>query len=683
MANIGYNSNQEYLDDSIKMVKMLIDYYEENFLSDVEIKQSREFIEEEFLLSNLFISYRMKNTKEKIFLPAYHIKTRFNFNNLEWVCFLISFLFKTDYLYKQTLIKCSGLNKESTLNYETVLKIFYFTEDINTVDDIYNKLVNLKFKMESLCFSKGSMEIDENIFNFLISGEKKIEVNGVEVYIPDIDSFGTLPIRERIAKKIFEISKLRPKDKQFCFFLHGEDGIGKKTLAKRASELMVKGTIIIDLKFYCSLRNDVFYKLIYSPLREALIIDGSICLDHFEVFSEMTPQKYEYLEFLMENIPKFSRDIFILSNNNFSKIPASKSIMVINIPIEKLSYKENFLIWQSYLKKLGDIIKVSSREIANKFHFTPLGVASTANSLKSLWYWKGCKQLKAKDLYKCAYENSISKISNKSTLIKAKYTWDELVLDEKEKDMIRRACNQVKYRHIVYDEWGMDSRVLYGRGLSLLFAGPPGTGKTMAAQVVANELGLEIYKADLSQIVSKYIGETEKNLNELFNEAKKSNVILFFDETDAILGKRTQVKDAHDKNANLETSFLLQKMEEYDGITIMTTNYLENIDRAFFRRISYVVHFAFPNEFAREKIWRNMFPPKVPLSPDIDFKYLAKNFEISGGNIKNAAVNAAFMAANGSGQIKMEEIIKALVDELKKQGKNPIKEDLGEYSYLY
>ena len=141
----------------------------------------------------------------------------------------------------------------------------------------------------------------------------------------------------------------------------------------------------------------------------------------------------------------------------------------------------------------------------------------------------------------------------------------------------------------------------------------------MAAQVVANELGLEIYKVDLSKVISKYIGESEKNLGEVFDSAKKSNVILLFDETDALFGKRTEVKDSHDKNANVETSYLLQKMEEYDGITIMTTNFIENIDKAFFRRISYVVHFTFPDATARKEIWLKMYPKEMPISKDVDF----------------------------------------------------------------
>ena len=167
----------------------------------------------------------------------------------------------------------------------------------------------------------------------------------------------------------------------------------------------------------------------------------------------------------------------------------------------------------------------------------------------------------------------------------------------------------------------------------------------------------------------------------MFNEAKKSNVILFFDETDAILGKRTEVKDAHDKNANLETAYLLQKMEEYDGITVMTTNYKENIDSAFFRRISYVIHFTFPDARARREIWRGIFPADTPLG-EVDFEYLANQFEITGGSIKNIALVASFMAARNGEAVGMGHIVRAVKYEMAKQGKIMLREDYGEYGYL-
>lgn len=178
--------------------------------------------------------------------------------------------------------------------------------------------------------------------------------------------------------------------------------------------------------------------------------------------------------------------------------------------------------------------------------------------------------------------------------------------------MMVYAVNHIKYKNKVNGEWGFDKKLPYGKGLSVLFYGPPGTGKTMAAQVIANELGLELYKVDLSQMVSKYIGETEKNLSELFNEAQYSNAILFFDEADALFSKRTEVSDSKDKYSNVETSYLLQKIEEYEGIAILASNYLVNFDDAFKRRIKFIINFQMPGPEMRYKLWRKMFPKEAP-----------------------------------------------------------------------
>jgi SpoVK/Ycf46/Vps4 family AAA+-type ATPase len=199
--------------------------------------------------------------------------------------------------------------------------------------------------------------------------------------------------------------------------------------------------------------------------------------------------------------------------------------------------------------------------------------------------------------------------------------------------------------------------------------GEPGTGKTMAAEVIAAELGLDLYKIDLSGIISKYIGETEKNLEQIFNEAQSSNAILFFDEADAIFGKRSEVKDAHDRYANIEVSYLLQRMEAYDGITILATNLRANLDDAFTRRLQFVVDFPFPEEVYRLRIWQTLFPPGVPRTANLDLPLLARRFKLAGGNIRNVIVSAAYLAAADGGQVTMSHMLHGLRRELQKMGR--------------
>lgn len=204
----------------------------------------------------------------------------------------------------------------------------------------------------------------------------------------------------------------------------------------------------------------------------------------------------------------------------------------------------------------------------------------------------------------------------------------------------------------------------------------------MAAQILAQELNLDLYKIDLSSVVSKYIGETEKNLNRIFYEAESSNAILFFDEADALFGKRSEVKDAHDRYANIEVAYLLQKMEEYEGICILATNLRKNIDDAFARRMHHTVEFPFPDEGYRERIWQAMFPAEAPLAQDVDFSFLARQFELSGGNIRNVALAAAFMAAENAGEIQMDDVILATARELQKMNILPTRTEFRKYYEL-
>jgi len=202
--------------------------------------------------------------------------------------------------------------------------------------------------------------------------------------------------------------------------------------------------------------------------------------------------------------------------------------------------------------------------------------------------------------------------------IRPRYGWADLVLPEDRIAVLGEICAQIRHHERVFDGWGFGRRIAHGRGLSALFSGPSGTGKTLAAEVIAGQAGLDLYKVDLAGVVSKYIGETERNLARIFSEAHNSNAILFFDEADALFGKRSEVTDAHDRYANIETSYLLQRMEDYDGVVVLATNLRQNLDEAFTRRIRFLVDFPFPSESSRRQIWQSHLPPEAPLAPDID-----------------------------------------------------------------
>ncbi len=247
------------------------------------------------------------------------------------------------------------------------------------------------------------------------------------------------------------------------------------------------------------------------------------------------------------------------------------------------------------------------------------------------------------------------------------FTWRDLVAAPDLLAQLLEIAEQVMRRYQVYEEWGYGPSLTRGRGVTALFSGPSGVGKTMAAEVLARHLDLALYRIDLSSVVNKYIGETEKNIRRVFDAAERSGAILFFDEADALFGKRTEVRDSHDRFANIEIDYLLQRMESYHGLAILATNRRSSLDRAFLRRLRFVVEFPFPDADARRRIWQKVFPATAPLA-GIDYERLGR-LEIPGGNIRNIAINAAFLAAADGGVITMQHILAAAQREYAKMEK--------------
>jgi SpoVK/Ycf46/Vps4 family AAA+-type ATPase len=276
-----------------------------------------------------------------------------------------------------------------------------------------------------------------------------------------------------------------------------------------------------------------------------------------------------------------------------------------------------------------------------------------------------------------------SELTQKATKIKANFGFEDIVMSPDQREAIERAIAQMTYRQNVYEGWDYNKKYPYGRGLSVLLFGAPGTGKSMCAQVIAHELNLELYRVDLSKVIDKYVGETEKSISMIFREAKKCNVVLFFDECDTLFAKRADDGGSNQASANNKTALLLQEVEGYDGVSVLATNYKHNIDPAFFRRMKYIVEFQFPDVDTREMLWRTTIPKDTPMADDVDIRFLAEKFEFVGGNIKNCILNAAFLAAadpNANGQVHMKHYLNAIKYEFVKVGKVFTKSDFEPYA---
>ena len=266
-------------------------------------------------------------------------------------------------------------------------------------------------------------------------------------------------------------------------------------------------------------------------------------------------------------------------------------------------------------------------------------------------------------------QHLVNRIGGSASRVAHLASWADIVLSEDISDSLLEITSRVRHRKVVFEQWGFARSITSARGITALFQGSPGTGKTMVAGVIARDLGLEMYRVDVSRITSKWIGETEKNLGALFDAAEEGQVMLLFDEADSLFAKRTEVKSSVDRYANMEVNYLLQRLDTFEGIAILTTNFGNSIDSAFKRRLTYRVTFPFPDEEMRERLWRSLIPPQVPVAGTLDFASLAQRFRLSGGYIRNAALRAAFLAVEEGKSLTHAHIERAIRMEFREIGK--------------
>lgn len=343
----------------------------------------------------------------------------------------------------------------------------------------------------------------------------------------------------------------------------------------------------------------------------------------------------------------------------------------VHLAVPRPSPADRLRMWQRALTGIPSEPGLDASAVAKRFKLTFGQIEDAAATALGVARLRG--QVPARvanaDLFEGCRLNSNRRLGALARKIVPRYRWTDIVLPADRLAQLRELCNHMKYRDRVYVDWGFGRKQALGKGLAVLFAGPSGTGKTMAADVIAGELGLDLYKIDLSSVISKYIGETEKNLSRIFDEAETSNAILFFDEADALFGKRSEVRDSHDRYANIEVGYLLQRIEEYEGVAILATNLRKNMDEAFVRRLHFTLDLPFPDQDNRRRIWEGIWPDETPRDPDINLALLSQRYEMTGGNIRNVALAAAFLAADEGQAVCMSHLIHATQREYQKTGK--------------
>ena len=464
-------------------------------------------------------------------------------------------------------------------------------------------------------------------------------------------------------------------------YLHGDKGAGKRATAEAICKKLGVPILYVELNRMLLSRENAETSLPFI-LREGMLRNAALYLNGYDVLFPVEEGSKFDGDYLVTELMDYPKWVFIAGSKEWSPKVTWQGRPFVSIELPMPSYSLRKELWGKYWDR-GIALEndVDFSDLASKFKLTGGQIRNVAINARNLSRMRepGHQTVNCQDISLICRNESREVLHNMARKIQPKYGWEDIILPADLFEQLREIYGCVQHYHRVYSDWGFDKKLSLGKGLHVLFSGPSGTGKTMAAEILAHELMLDLYKIDLSNVVSKYIGETEKNLDRIFREGQTSNAILFFDEADAIFGKRSEVKDAHDRYANIEIAYLLQKMDEYEGMVILATNLRKNIDDAFSRRMHFTLEFPVPDEPDRNRIWRSIFPPETPLDSNIDFAFMARQFRITGGNIKNIALGAAFLAAQNGNIINMRNIIRAMKREYQKIGKLCTEDEFADY----
>jgi hypothetical protein len=498
---------------------------------------------------------------------------------------------------------------------------------------------------ENDALTSAPLRIDERVLHFL-TGINFLDERcrpHVSPVPPAALSDAQLETASRIARTLAAADPSHPLPR---IELTGSDAGGKRGIARAVCELLqvpLYGAEAAELPMSLSDRES------FSRLwqREALLAGAALLIDVEDASPEQRRNAIALADRLATLVFVRAREPQRVWRGN-----------VLRVEVNKPGIAEQRELWRRALERHVPALNGELDILASHFD---LGASTIANAAYQVLAWKKDDEPLAQQLWDSCRAEARPRLDDLARRVIPVATWGDLVLPQQQLDTLREIASQTARRAQVYEQWGFGARGMRGLGISALFAGPSGTGKTLAAEVLANELRLDLYTIDLSAVVSKYIGQTEENLRKVFDAAEEGGAVLLFDEADALFGKRTEVKDSHDRYANIEVSYLLQRMEAYRGLVILTTNMRGALDNAFLRRLRFIITFPFPDPQQRAEIWRRAFPKQVPLQ-DVDPEKLAR-LNVAGGHIRNIAINAAFLAAAAGEPVRMLHLLSAARSE--------------------
>ena len=634
-----------------------------------------------------FIEARAEKTLEAgIALPFYSLCKKMEFEHFTTFCFACGILAstQTDYAGVFQVINENGSLPAPTI--ESAARLYYGNqfsitgaygdmsvglEQLQPILDLrvngsmpFSTVVTPDKRIIDFLFGKRPMQLDENYIRFfkMLTDDKELD--------PIMANQGQLDAMEISYNEGVRI---------FSFF--GDEGSGRKFFIKQFCKKNGMGAISVNCKKLFVYDFAFVEKALWAVTRECILTNSCCCLDELTFHEEEKDKFLGYMDLAFAKLVSKGLLVYALSKEKMPMRDITKEEFTeLEIPTPTTQEREE--CWRLFAKDyaLGDDIDLL--EMATKFLFTPGKIKAALANARSLATMNKDILIPRATLFQGCNNQMSSELTQKATKVKANFGFEDIVMNRDQRETLEHAIDQMNFRKQVYDNWHFTKKYPYGRGLSVLLFGAPGTGKSMCAQVIAHELNLELYRVDLSKVIDKYVGETEKSISMIFREAKKCNVVLFFDECDTLFAKRSDDGGSNQASNNNKTALLLQEVEAYDGVSVLATNYKHNIDPAFFRRMKYIVEFQFPNADTREMLWRTTIPKDTPLGEDVDIRFLAEKFEFAGGNIKNCILNAAFLAAaDGDGkEVRMKHYLQAIRYEYVKTGKVFTRSDFEPYA---
>jgi SpoVK/Ycf46/Vps4 family AAA+-type ATPase len=498
----------------------------------------------------------------------------------------------------------------------------------------------LRIDERVLHYLTGIQHLDERLFGLVVQHSAENEL---------------MPSHRAIAERIVATWSRSPMQLPLpVIVLHGPDALSARAIAASACVSFGLQLFTLSARALPSTPAEL-HQFIRLWERESILSPKALLIEFHDHAAENNRDAS-----ISEFIDRTSSPVVVVTRErlHFTRRPSGL------FEVRRPQPREQRTAWSHALGELAHQLNGELDQLTSQFCLNWVEMQTAATEARS----PADSKAKLVALWDACRNQTRSQMEDLAQRIDANADWDDLVLPEMQKGILQDIVAQVRHRSTVYDAWGFSEKSSRGLGISVLFAGASGTGKTMAAEVLARALRLDLFRIDLSSVVSKYIGETEKNIRRVFDAAETGGAVLLFDEADALFGKRSEVRDSHDRYANIEVSYLLQRMESYQGLAILTTNMKSALDTAFLRRIRFVVQFPFPDATQRAQIWRRIFPTKSPIQ-DIDVHKLSQ-LNVAGGNIKNMALTAAFLAADENEPISMSHVLRAAKSEYAKLEKS-------------